>query len=388
MSDRSAQRSIELLTELVRIPSVNPMLVPGATGEHEIASVIANRLSQMPGISVEIIDDDAGRPNVVASAGNGPGRTLMLNGHTDTVGIAGMKQPFEPYIEDNRLHGRGAIDMKASLAGMIVVLEEIARDPTFPGTVVGTFVADEEYASTGTQAICREIGRWAPDGAIVTEPQGLQIGIAHKGFVWAEINTHGFAAHGSQHQLGVDAIAHMGRVLEGLERLNARLGTVDPHPLVGLPSVHASLIQGGQELSSYPESTRLEIERRTVPGETESQIRAEIQHIIEHLSAQDEQFSADYSIMLVRDPFEVNEEEPVVKALQRATQATTGVPATLSGSMGWMDSSILDQAGVPTAIFGPTGEGAHGLDEWVDLDSLATFISVLQKACYEFCADD
>jgi len=209
MVELTRERLSETLAELVRIPSVNPDLVPGASGEREIAEAIAVRLRRTPGIAVELQDAGGGRPNVIATVGDGSGRTLMLNGHTDTVGVSGMAAPFAARVADGRLYGRGAADMKNADAALIVLLEEVARAGDFPGRLVATFVVDEEYASIGTQAVCREIGRWRPDAALVLESTQLDVEVAHKGFVWAEIDTRGRAAHGSRYQDGVDAIAHM-----------------------------------------------------------------------------------------------------------------------------------------------------------------------------------
>ena len=135
-------RLIDTLADLVRIPSINPDLNPGADGEREIAEAISTRLRQTPGIDVELQDAGNGRPNVIAGVGTGAGKTLMLNGHTDTVGVAGMAAPFDPKVEGNRLHGRGSCDMKGSDAAMIVLLEEVARAGDFPGRLVATFVVD------------------------------------------------------------------------------------------------------------------------------------------------------------------------------------------------------------------------------------------------------
>ncbi|MBX5446358.1 ArgE/DapE family deacylase [Sphaerobacter sp.] len=376
----------DALADLVRIPSINPDLVPGAGGEREIAEAIAARLRATPGITVELQDAGNGRPNVIATVGEGAGRRLMLNGHMDTVGVAGMTDPFSPRVEDDRLYGRGAFDMKGSLAGMIVLLEAIARAGDFPGQLIATFVVDEEYASIGTQAICREIDRWRPDAALVLEPTELEIGVAHKGFVWAEIVTHGRAAHGSDFRAGVDAIVHMGRVLVELERLGADLLARPPHRYVGPPSIHASLISGGQELSSYPEECRLQIERRTVPGETAAQVEAELQAILDRLSAADEQFKATLTMGVVREPFEISENAEIVRVLGRAVERELGQEPVIYGGFGWMDSALLAAAGVPTAIFGPSGDGAHALVEWSDLASLETFTRVLTRVVYDFCA--
>lgn len=375
----------ETLADLVRIPSINPDLNPGASGEAEIASYIADRLRRTPGIDVEVQDAGNGRPNVIASIGNGKGRTLMLNGHVDTVGVAGMQAPFDPVVENGKLYGRGASDMKDAVAAMIVLLEAFAAAGDLPGRLVATFVVDEEYASIGTQAICREIERWKPDAALVLEGTGLDISIAHKGFAWATITTRGHAAHGSLHAEGVDAIAHMGRVIVALEALADDLVSRDPHPYVGAPSMHCSLIRGGQELSSYPEECVLEIERRTIPGETPEQIERELQEILVRLSADDPAFQATLEMGLFRHPFEIAGDAEIVTVVGKHANAHLGRSPELIGGMGWMDSALLAEAGVPTAIFGSAGEGAHGLVEWADLEVLHAFTNILADVVRDFC---
>jgi acetylornithine deacetylase len=374
------------LAELVRIDSVNPDLAPGAAGEAEVAEWIADRLRQTPGISVEFQDAGSGRPNVIAIAGQGSGRRLMLNGHTDVVGVAGMAAPFEPRVEGGRLYGRGACDMKDALAAMIVLLEDIAADPSFPGQVIATFVVDEEYASIGTQAICSAIDRWRPDAALVLEGTDLDVVIAHKGFVWAEIVTHGLAAHGSAFATGVDAIAHMGRVLVGLEAQSRELEARTPHPIVGPPSMHASLIRGGQELSSYPDRCVLGLERRTIPGETVEQVHNELQGILDRLAGDDPSFTADLTIGVTRDPFEVAADATIVSAVSSVVERARGRRPKLTGAAGWMDSALLSNAGVPVAIFGSSGDGAHAVEEWADLAVLEQFSELLAGVAYAFCA--
>jgi acetylornithine deacetylase len=386
MLDITRDRLIQTLADLVRIPSVNPDLVPGAGGEEELARSIAGRLRNTPGIEVELQEAAPHRPNVIATVGNDSGRTLMLNGHIDTVTLEGMTEPLSGRVDGNRLYGRGANDMKASVAGLIVLLEAIAAAGDFPGKVVATFVVDEEYASIGTQAVCREIARWKPDAALITEPTGLEVTIAHKGFVWAVIETHGFAAHGSAWREGVDAITHMGRVLVEIEKLNADLTTRPAHELVGPPSLHASLIRGGQELSSYPASCRLEIERRTIPGESEEQVRSELQAILDRLQRADPAFAATLTMGLTREPFEVGRDESIVQAVKSAVEGVLNQTPTFTGGSGWMDSALLSAAGVPTAIFGPGGYGSHGFEEWADLDMLNDFVNVVARVAYDFCS--
>ncbi|MGA7670090.1 MAG: ArgE/DapE family deacylase [Nitrolancea sp.] len=373
------------LSELVRINSVNPDLVPGAAGEKEIAYFIAGRLRRSPGISVELQEVEPNRPNVIASVGSGTGRTLMLNGHIDTVTLEGMPEPLSGRIESAKLYGRGANDMKSSIAAMIVLLEAIATAGDFPGRLVATFVVDEEYASIGTQAVCREIDRWKPDAALILEPTGLEVTVAHKGFVWAAIETHGFAAHGSAWREGVDAIAHMGRVLGKLEGLRDDLQSQEGHPLLGPPSLHASLIRGGQELSSYPASCHLEIERRTIPGESLQQVTDELRSIIDVLQREDPQFSATLTMGLDRQPFEISPDAPIVQAIRSASERVLGRIPEIVGASGWMDSALLSAVGVPTTIYGPGGFGSHGYEEWADLGTLYDFARVLEQTAYDFC---
>jgi acetylornithine deacetylase len=359
----------DLLAELVAIDSVNPALVGGGAGEREIAAFVAAWLER-EGLEVEVLDDPPGRPSAVGVArGTGGGRSLLLCAHTDTGGVAGMEAPLEPRVREGRLYGRGGYDMKGGLAAIMAAGAAAARGG-LRGDVIVAAVADEEHASVGCQAVA---ARWSADAAIVTEPTGLEVCVAHKGFAWLEIETHGRAAHGSRPDLGVDAIARMGTVLERLAALDAGLGE-HTHPLLGRPSVHASLIEGGQEWSSYPERCVLRVERRTLPGETAGDVEAEGRDLIAGLDA-------EVRVDLVREPFEVDAGAPIVDAVRRHA----GVDRVV-GQTPWMDAAILSQAGIPTVVFGPVGEGAHALVEWVDLASVSRCAEVLAAVAAEHCA--
>ena len=374
---------VELLRELVSIDSVNPDLVPGAQGEGEIARFAEGWLRERE-LEVHVEDSGRpGRPNVVAVArGSGGGRSLMLNSHMDTVGVAGMHDPFRPVERGGRLFGRGAMDTKAALAAFMSVAVD-ARALGLRGDVILTAVVDEEYASAGTDAVVK---KWKADAAIVGEPTGLEIVTAHKGFAWFEIETRGAAAHGSRPDIGVDAISKMGKVLVEIEEAAARLMKSRPHRILGPGSMHASLIQGGQELSSYPALCRLGIERRTLPGEKLDDIEAELRGILLRIGKTDPAFSATLRRVFTRDPLEVPWGELVVETLKKAVVSVTGTAAILSGMGGWMDSALLSAAGIPAVIFGPRGEGLHGETEWVDLDSLEACRRVTLAAVTDFCA--
>src|SRR5574340_730909 len=266
----------QLLSELVTIDSTNPVLVPGGTGEAEIAHFIAVWLEK-GGLEVELVETAPGRPNGVGIArGTGGGKSLILNGHMDTVGNGEMQRPHTPTEKDGRLYGRGAYDMKGGLAACMVAAVQ-ARALGLRGDVIIQAVVDEEYASIGTQALAP---RFKADGAIVAEFTELKMILAHKGFVWLEIETTGTAAHGSRPDLGVDAIVKMGRVLGALEQLDNQLRMKPVHPLLWSGSIHASLIKGGRELSSYPDQCVLSVERRTIPGETPPFVKSELEDLL------------------------------------------------------------------------------------------------------------
>ena len=372
-----------LLSELVAIDSVNPSLVPHAAGEGAIARFVAEWLSDH-GVDVEVDEVVPGRPNVIGRVpGHSGGRSLMLNAHLDTVGVAGMEHPFRPRIEGDRLFGRGAYDMKAGLAAAMLSGKSIAQAGGAGGDVLIAAVMDEEYASLGTQAVVKEL---KTDGAVVTEPTGLRLCLAHKGFAWLEIETRGRAAHGSKPELGVDAIAHMGRFLSELEGLGTVLATRTGHGLLGHGSVHASLIEGGQELSSYPESCRLQLERRTIPGETEAGVLAEIVELLDRLHACDDRFRATSRLTVWRDPFEVASDDLVVHALQNAAREVTGEAPEAYGDTPWMDAALLSAARIPTVVFGPGGTGAHATTEYASLSDVETCAEILTRMAFDFCS--
>jgi acetylornithine deacetylase len=339
----------ELAAALVAIDSVNPALVPGGAGEGQIASFVADWCAEH-GLDVEILGNE--RPSVVATKrGSGGGRSLLLNGHLDTVGVAGMEAPFEPRVEDGRLYGRGAYDMKGALAAIMLAATEATG---LRGDVIVTLVADEELASIGTEAV---VERVHADAAIVVEPTELRVAVAQ---------------HGSRPDLGVDAIAKVGPILVALAELDERLQAGSRHPLVGSASLHASLIEGGQELSSFPASCVLTGERRTIPGETFDQVEQELRAIAG---------DAELRIIASRDPLTAEPDHPFVELVGRVADASEYV-----GALFWTDAALIAGAGIPTVLFGPAGEGAHAAVEWVDLASLDRVRDVVLCVAAEWCA--
>jgi len=363
----------ELLSRLVEIESVNPTLVGGGAGEAELGRYVAEWLEQR-GVDATCDEFAEGRANVVAHVrGSGGGRSLMLNAHLDTVGLGGPDAALTPRVEGRRLHGRGAYDMKGSLAAIMLVAAA-AAELRFAGDLVVTAVADEEAFSAGSERIAATV---AVDAAIVTEPTELRVAVAHKGFVWLELETRGRAAHGSRYDVGVDAIARMGPTLTALGALDARLrANGRAHPLLGGASVHASLIDGGQELSTYPDSCVLKAERRTLPGETARAVEDEVRAIAG---------DATVRALFARDPLETPLDEPIVSLLTAEAARSTGRDAEIVGVPFWTDAALFAAAGIPTVVFGPSGDGAHADAEWVDLDAVHATTEILLATTRAFC---
>ena len=371
-----------VLTDLVKIESVNPELVPGGKGEGAFARYVADFL-KAAGLEVQLQEVRPDRFNAVGVLrGRGGGKSLMLNGHLDTVGVAGMEDPFSARVEDGRLYGRGAQDMKGGLAAGLVAVAQLAKEPRLDGDVVLAAVADEEHQSAGTRALLREV---RTDAAIVMEPTGLEVVTAHKGFVWAEVETEGRAAHGSRPEEGRDAIAFMGRVLREIELLQGELDAGPRHPLLGCGSVHASLISGGQELSSYPGQCRLSLERRLIPGEDSGVLERELHEIILRLSAQDPRFRARFALGYSALPLETPRETPVARALAQCASKVTGREASFGTQSFWSDAALLSGAGIPSVLFGPGGMGLHSAEEYVRIEDVRLCAETLAECARMFC---
>ena len=371
---------IDLLSELVAIDSVNPSLVPGGAGESEIAAFVA-AWARAAGLEADVLEATPGRPSVVVRArGGSGGRSLLLCGHVDTVTVEGMGAPHAPRVDGDRLHGRGAYDMKAGVAAALVACREAAR-LGLAGDVIVAAVADEEHSSLGVQEVLATV---RADAAIVTEPTELEVVVAHKGFVWSEIEVTGRAAHGSRPHLGVDAIVRTGPVLTALGRLDGALAQRS-HPLLGRPSVHASVIQGGEEMSSYPARCVVGIERRTLPGETVADVEAELDRLLEACRADDGDLQAARRTLLAREPFEVAPDAEIAEAVRAAASGVLGRPVGVGGASYWADAAFIAAAGIPTVMFGPVGEGAHAAEQWVSLSSAdavaRTLVEVAARVC-------
>jgi len=375
--------AVALTRELVRTDSRNPSLVAGAPGEVQIARVLAEVLSAW-GFKVEVEESAPGRPNVVARAGEGRGRSLLLNGHLDTVGVEGMvHSPFGAEERDGRMFGRGSADMKSGVAAMCAAAARAVAGGLAGEVIIGA-VADEEYASLGTRDLVERGVR--ADAAIVTEPTQLTIMPAHRGFVWIEVELSGRAAHGSRYDIGIDAITHAGLLLAELDRFERQTLTTRTHRLLGHASLHASTIDGGIGMSTYPDRCVVRLERRTLPGEHREQVMTEIRQACERVRAVRPSFTARTTMMLAQEPSDVAEDAPIVRALSEAARRVrTQAPAVL-GMTAWTDAALLNDGGIPAICFGPGDISlAHAAEEFVPIAEIEQATDILTSLIADWC---
>ncbi|MFF4546813.1 M20/M25/M40 family metallo-hydrolase [Streptomyces sp. NPDC001406] len=375
---------VRLLARLTALDSVNPDLVLGGAGETAVADFCGAWLAAQ-GFEVHRLEERPGRPSLVAIArGVGGGRSLMLNGHLDTVGLAGYDgAPLDPEIRDGKMFGRGTFDMKSGIAAMMVAAARATAEGSLRGDVIVACVADEEHASAGTEEV---LASFTADAAIVTEPSHLELTLSHKGFVWFDVEVLGRAAHGSRPELGIDAIAKSGHFLVALEELGRRLALGPAHPLLGTGTLHASVIRGGEEPSTYPAHCRVTLERRTVPGESADSVERELTAVLDQLVATVPDFRYRLTRGLYREPFEADPQAPIVCTLARHAEKSLGHPPVVRAEPFWTDCALLARAGIPCLLFGVDGAGAHAATEYVELASLELLTGILTDTIAEFCS--
>ena len=371
---------LDLLDALLRIDSVNPGLDPGGAGEADIAAVVAD-WGRAAGLRTQVVEGTPGRPSVILRGGrNTGGRRLLLCGHLDTVGFAGTRDALTPRIDGDRLHARGAYDMKAGLAAALIACRE-ASLAGIDGEIIVVAVADEEHASLGIQEVLTQLDPASIHAAVVTEPTERQVGTAHRGFVWTEVTITGVAAHGSRPHLGADAILAAGHHLVAFDDLDQQLRG-RPHPFLGPGNLHASLITGGTEESTIPDHCVFTIERRTLPGETLERVEADIADLLERCRPADPRLNVTTRTVLHRPPMETPTTAPIVQTLL----AAAGPGTTVAPMSYWADSAFLSAAGIPTVLYGPEGDGAHADVEWVSRSGTSTAATVLTRLAQDFCS--
>jgi acetylornithine deacetylase len=320
---------------------------------------------------VEFQETVAGRPNVIGRIGGGGNkdeRAILLNGHLDTVGVEGMVHaPWDPQVRDGQLFGRGSADMKAGVAAMCAAAMR-AADRGVQGQVIIAAVVDEEFRSIGTQRLV-ESGIRA-EAAIVTEPTSLAICPAHKGFTWLELVVYGRAAHGSRWDIGVDAIALAALVIAELEEYQTKTLARKAHPMLGRPSLHASLVTGGTGLSTYPDRCSIQFERRTIPGETPGLFVKEVEDACARVRARRPELQVEIRSGFSQQPNDVSTDDPIVVALG-ASLDRAHEPVRVAGLSCWTDAALLSAAGIPAICFGPGDIAlAHAAEEFVPVDEI------------------
>ena len=386
---------VALTATLVRQDSRNPGLVPGAPGEGACARTLAAVLAAW-GFRVEVTEAAPGRPNVLARIGRAErdAPLLMFNGHLDVVGVEGMTHaPFAAEVRDGRLYGRGSADMKGGVAAMCAAAARAHAAGALRGEVVIAAVADEEWESAGTRALVHAMRGWPamPTACVITEPTRLAVMPAHRGFAWYTLTVHGRAAHGSRYDLGVDAIRYAGLVLAELDALDHDvLPRRTPHPLLGRGSLHASLVEGGVGMTTYPERCVVRVERRTIPGETAESALAELRAAADRVGARlaaagRPPLRAEVALDFAQPPSDVPAGAPLVVALGDALRAA-GAPVAVEGMPAWTDAALLNAAGVPTVCFGPGDIGlAHAAEEWVPVAEVERAADVLTRLAQAWC---
>jgi acetylornithine deacetylase len=374
---------VSLLRRLIEIDSSNPDLGSSGRGESAVADFITGWLAPH-GCEIQRFEETPGRPSIVATwRGTGGGRSLMLNGHIDTVSLDSYDgDGLVPVVRDGSLFGRGSYDMKSGIAAMMLAATAAAIRP-HRGDIVLALVADEEFESAGTIEVLRSV---SADGAIVVEPSDGEVTLAHRGLVWLDVVIEGRAAHGSRPDLGRDAIVQAGRFLSRLGDLAVDLAARPGHPILGPANVHASLVRGGVEMSSYPAECTVGVEWRTIPGQDADAVVAEIDALLVAVCAEHPGFSYRIVPGLTEPPFEADRSSAVVQSVLASVEAVTERPPVLRGEPFWTDCALLAEAGIPAVLFGVTGGGAHAASEWVELASVDTVTRVLERTIDDFCA--
>jgi acetylornithine deacetylase len=366
---------VGLLSDLVAIDSVNPSLSPSHPGELELSNYLKGWFEER-GISYKEQRVNNDRINLIARLGDGERKLLIVN-HMDTVGIDTMTiPPFDPRIEGDHLFGRGSADTKGGMTAALLALEKLLDHELF-GELIFAATMDEEFEAMGVDRLVEEI---AADAAIVIEPVDMRAVVAHKGFAWIEFDIVGKAAHGSDVGFGIDAIMGCGKLLGRLGELDDTISEID-HELLGPASLHASQISGGEGWSTYPAHCGLRVERRTLPDETESDIQEEIDHIISSL--RDDGIDIEGRMIFFRKGTEISPDEEVVHSLMSAANSL-GMELQLGGMQGWPEAGILNQCGIPSVVFGPSGCKGHEAEEFVSIESVIACSKIIYQTVLEF----
>lgn len=372
---------VSLTQSLIQIDSSIPD--SGGPGETSIAQYITKWL-QDRNIENHWVEEIPGRPSVIGVVrGSGGGKSLMFNGHIDTVTLQGYNgDPLGGKIDAGNIYGRGAADMKSGLAAAMVALA-VAKRSSLRGNVILAAVADEEADSIGTEQVLK--AGWRADAAIVAEPTELAVINSHKGYALFEVDIYGVASHGSRPDLGIDAICKAGYFLVELDRYAQAIQNRCNQPDNGAPNIHAGLIKGGEEINSYPARCTVSIERRTIAGENSETVQAELLQILEKIAATVPNFKFDLRTTSYRSPYSIARDHPFVNLITKHATNSMGTTPPIRGETYWTDMALLSDVGIPGVIWGPRGYGLHAKTEWVEIESVRQLAESFIAIEADFC---
>lgn len=364
---------VGLTAALAAIDSINPTLVPGAPGERDVADFVAD-WGAVRGFEVHRSEAAPGRPNVVlVRRGSGGGRSLLFNGHMDTVGTRGART--KDVIEhDGRLFGRGVLDTKGGLAAALVAAAAFA-DGQLQGDLIVAAVADEEGGCVGTEALVKD---WRPDAAVVLEPTDLTVIPRHRGFAVIDVQLQGKPAHTSRADRGANAVHAAAAVTAAVQAVDAGWVQLHDDP-VERPTTLVNRIVSEGEMFTVPSVCQMLVELRTT-GEFP---HLQVQEVIAAIRAASP-LVTECTVIMNRHPLAQHDEHPLVTALQRAA-VEAGGHATLAVAPYWTDAALHSGAGTPAVVYGPTGEGLHEDEEWVTIESLHQCAATLRALAEDWC---
>ncbi|WP_426512365.1 M20 family metallopeptidase [Dactylosporangium sp. McL0621] len=356
--------AVALLGDLVRIDSVNPGLVPGAAGETAIVGHLRARL-QASGFVTTVVPAPGrpGRPSLVAvPPGPAAGPALVLNGHLDTVGVAGMPEPFAPRLDGDRLFGRGAADMKGGVAAIVAAAEHLVATNA-PVRPVLALVADEEDASLGSEAVIDALPGLGvrPDACLIAEPTDLALTRSLRGFAVVRVRFTGLAAHSSQAGLGVNAVTHLGRLLHAVDERSAAVRA-------GGGDLMVTVARGGESPFVVPDHAECLVELRTPAGRDSAGALSEVRSLLRP------EWYATAELVAHRDGWRLDDTGPAA-GLSRRLGDELGTGPTFDAPY-WMEAPLWQRV-APTLVCGPSGGGLHAVDEWVDLRQVRALAAAL-----------
>lgn len=386
------QNIVELLSELIAIPSVNPM-GRDLDGPEFFETRIVARLMEFfaeLGVPHEEIVVVPGKSSNVFARVDSPGatQTILMDAHIDTVPVDGMTiPPFGGEVRDGRVWGRGACDDKGPLAAMLWAFKRLAKErPAGMPNVIMSCTCDEEATTLGINDLvtCWSDGRSKivtakPDGAIIAEPTELDVVVAHRGAVRFKIRTAGRACHSSDPTQGLNAIYRMARVVNVLEEYAPELSASrEPHPLVGPPTLSVGMIYGGASVNVVPDDCAIEIDRRLIPGDDSDEAVADIRSFLEERLDFEFEFEPPW---LSSPTLSDDDNGHLVETMLSHIESVAGPHLPLGVPYG-THASRTCAAGVPSIVFGPGSiDQAHTKDEWIDIDQLEKATEIYFRCC-------